>query len=183
VNTHAAKDFFLRVFHPPPVSRGPVIESVQVQKPVHDVQFDLARQRITKLASVPSCGLHTDKNLALVKSYDVRRTTFAEKLEMQSRDAPIGNEPDSNSVQLAQVSSLAFLQLQTTLHSITCEFFHLGDVDRDFALKVANGDFWNCHFGRMLGGQNENNNQRCFASLNMMLFVTLAVCVRPGSCA
>src|SRR4029077_2994771 len=129
LNTHAAQDFFLRVFHPPRVSRRPVVESVHMQKPVHDVQFDFAHQRITKFASVPSCGFDTDKNFAVVKSHDVSRPTFAEELAMQSRDAPIGNEPNENCVQLAQVSSSAFLQLQTTLHSISCKPFQLGDVN------------------------------------------------------
>ena len=30
---------------------------------------------------------------------------------------------------------------------------------------------------------NENNNQRCFASLNMTWFVTLAACVPTENCA
>src|SRR5215831_7260546 len=125
----AAKDFFLRVFHPPRISRCLIVESVQMQKAVHDVQFDLVHQRITKFASIPSCGFDTDKNLATVKGDDIRRPTFAEKLAMQSRDAPIGNEPDENCVQLAQVRSFTFSQLQTALHSISCERFEFGDVD------------------------------------------------------
>jgi len=32
------------------------------------------------------------------------------------------------------------LQLQTTLHSIPCEPFQLGDIDGDFSLKVAHAD-------------------------------------------
>jgi hypothetical protein len=129
LNTHAAKDSFLRVFHPPQISRLLVVESVQVQKPVHDTQLNLAYQRITKLASVSLCGFDTDEDFTVVKSYDVRGAAIAEELEMQSRDAPIGNKPDRNSIQLAQVSSFAFLQLQTALHRLACELFQLGDVD------------------------------------------------------
>src|SRR6516165_6832410 len=116
-----------------------------MQTSVHDAQFDLAHQRITKFASVSAGGFDTDKNFAVVKSDDVSRVTFPEELEMQFRDAPIGNEPDGNSIQLAQLSSFAFLQLQTTLQSTTCEPFQLGDVDRDFSLKVAHRNFWNRH--------------------------------------
>jgi len=64
----------------------------------------------------------------------------AEDLEMQFRDAPIRNEPDGNSIQIAQLGSFPLLQLQTTLHSIPCEAFQLGDIDRDFSLKVAYAD-------------------------------------------
>jgi len=85
-----------------------------MQKSMQDAQLDLAHQRITKSASVPSSGFDADKNFAVVKSYDIRRTTFAEEPEMQSRHAPIGNEPDGNSTQPSQISSFAFLQLQTT---------------------------------------------------------------------
>src|SRR5215831_297412 len=101
LNAHTAKDFFLRVFHPAQISQRRVVESVQMQKPVHDVQFDLAHQRIAKFAGVPSCGFDTDKNFAIAKSYYVGRATFAEELEMYLRNAPIGNQPHENFVQLA----------------------------------------------------------------------------------
>src|SRR5215831_1278853 len=111
-----------------------------MQEPVHDVQFDLARQRIAKFAGVTSCGFDTDKNFAVVKRYDVGRTAFAKEPEVQLRHTPIGNEPDRNSVQLAQVSSFVFLQLQTTGQSIACELFQLADVNRDFSLKITHAD-------------------------------------------
>ena len=104
---------------------------------MHDVQFDLVHHRITKFAGVPSRGFDTDKNFAIVKSYDVRWATFVEELEMQSRDSPIGNQPYKNFTQLAQVSSFALLQSQTSLHSIGSERFQLGDVDCCFSLQVA----------------------------------------------
>src|SRR5215472_12814787 len=108
-----------------------------MQKRVHDVQLDLARQRIAKFAGVPSCGFDTDKNFAAVKRYDVGRTAFAEEPEMQLRHTSIGDEPDGNSVQLAQISSFVFLQLQTTAQSIACELFQSGDINRDFSLKIT----------------------------------------------
>ena len=48
---------------------------------------------------------------------------------MQKRHPPIRNQPDENFAQLAQVSSFAFLQLQTSLNSIRRERFQLGDID------------------------------------------------------
>ena len=102
---------------------------MQVQKPMDYVQFDLAHQRITKFASVPSCGFDTDKNFAVVKSYDVRGTAVAEELEMQSRNAPVGDKPDKNSIQLVQRSAFAFFQSQTTRQSIPRELFQFGDTD------------------------------------------------------
>ena len=107
---------------------------------MHDAKFDLAHQRITKSASVPAGGFDTDKNFAIVKRYDVRRVAVAEDLEMQFRDPPIRNEPDGDSIQLAQLGSFPLLQLQTTLHSILCEPFQLRDINRDFSLKVAHAD-------------------------------------------
>src|SRR5215471_5400874 len=136
-----------------------------MQKPVNDIQLDLAHQRITKFASVSSCGFDTDKNFAVVKSYNIRRATFAKELEMQARDAPIGNEPDVNCVQLAQVGSFAFLQLQTTLQSIACELFQLVDVDRDFSLKIARCDFWDSHAEASKSGDQTKSIIRRFASL------------------
>jgi hypothetical protein len=108
-----------------------------MQEPVHDVQFDFAHQRIAKFVGVPSCGFDTDENFTAVKRYDVGRTAFAEEPQMQLRDTSIGNEPDGNSVQLAQISSFVFLQLQTTAQSIACEPFQLGDINRDFSLKIT----------------------------------------------
>jgi hypothetical protein len=122
---------------------------------VHDAEFNLAYRRITKCASVPARGFDTDKNFAVVKRYNVRRVTVAEDLEMQFRDAPIGNEPDGNSIQLPQLGSFPILQLQTTLHSVPCESFQGGDIDRDFSLKVAHADtrgskrFWMTHEPRL----------------------------------
>jgi hypothetical protein len=111
-----------------------------MQKPVHDVQFDLAPQRIAKFAGVPSCGFDTDKNFAFMKGYDVGRTGFAEEPKMQLRDMSIGNEADCNSVQLTQVSSFVLLQLQTTAQSVIRKPFQVGDVDFDFSLTITHGD-------------------------------------------
>src|SRR5215831_6116065 len=131
-----------------------------MQKRVHDAELDLAHQRITKSASIPSCSFDTDKNLAVAKSYDIRRTTFAEEPEMQSRHAPIGNEPDGNILHLAQVSSFALLQLQTMTQSIACERFQFGDVEPDFSLNIAHRDLWTCHRRRVKLMSTEIKNQR-----------------------
>ena len=125
------------VSHPPSIPRLLVVESVKMQERVHDAQFDLAHQRIAKFAGVPSCGFDTDENFTAVKRYDVGRTAFAEESEMQLRDTSIGNQPDGHSVQLAQVSSFVFLQLQTTAQCIACELFQLGNINRDFSLKIT----------------------------------------------
>src|ERR1043166_502425 len=111
-----------------------------MQKPVHDVQLDLVHQRITKFARVPSRGVDADKNFAVVKSYDVRWPSYAEKLAMQSRHASIGNEPHKNFVKLAQVTLVSFSQSQATLHGVCCKRFKLANIDQDFSLKIPYGD-------------------------------------------
>jgi hypothetical protein len=86
---HAAKDFFLRILHSPPIGRRSVVKSVQVQKSMHHVEFDFAHQRIAKFVSVLSCGFYTDEDFAGLESYDICRTAVPEELQMQSRDTPI----------------------------------------------------------------------------------------------
>src|SRR5206468_3875113 len=68
-----------------------------------------------KMLTYAAFSFDTDENFAAVKRYDVGRTAFAEEPEMQLRDTSIGNEPDGNSIQLAEVSWFASFQLQTTV--------------------------------------------------------------------
>lgn len=145
LNSNAAEDILLCVFHPPQVSRFVVVEPVQMQEPVHDIQLDLADQRITEFAGIAPRCFDTDKNFAVMKGYDVGHTVFAEKLEVQSRDAPIGDEPYFDCIQFAKVSSFALLQLQTTLQRTLCEVSQVGNVQGNFSLTIVNENSWHSH--------------------------------------
>ena len=75
------------------------------------------------------------------------------------------------------------------LHGFHGELLEACNVDRDFSLTIANGNFRNCHSERseesltVAAGQMKSISQICFASLNMTLIFTPAVFVPIGSCA
>jgi hypothetical protein len=48
---------------------------------------------------------------------------------MQKPHPSIGNQPDENFAQLAQVSLFSLLQLQRMLHGVARELFELGNID------------------------------------------------------
>jgi hypothetical protein len=95
-----AKNLFLRPLHFACVSALSIIETVQMQKAMHDVQLKFARERIPEGASVPSRSLDADKNFAVLERQHVRRPRLIEKLSMQCSHSPIGNEQHKNLAQL-----------------------------------------------------------------------------------
>src|SRR6267142_4214228 len=94
-----------------------------------DVQLQLAQKRIPKCAGVALCGLDTDKNFAVLKGQYVSRSRLSEKPPMQKPHPSIGNQPDENFAQLAQVSLFSLLQLQRMLHGVARELFKFGNID------------------------------------------------------
>jgi hypothetical protein len=95
-----AKNLFLRLLHFARVSALSIIETVQMQKAMHDVQLKFARERIPEGASVPSRSQDADKNFAVFERQHVRRPRLIEKLSMQCSHSPIGNEQHKNLAQL-----------------------------------------------------------------------------------
>jgi len=124
-----AKNFLLRRFHFVRLARHLIVEPVQMQEPMDDVQLQLAQNRIPKCACVALCGLDTDKNFAVLKGQYVSGPRLSEKLSMQKRHTPIGNQPNGNFARLAQVSLFSLLQLQRMLHGVARELFELGNID------------------------------------------------------
>jgi len=96
---------------------------------MNNVQLQLAAEGISKRAGVASCDFNTDKNFPVLKGKYVRRARLSEKLPMQKRHPSIGNQPDENLGQLAQVSLFSLLQLQTTLDGIFREPLEFCNVD------------------------------------------------------
>ena len=68
-----------------------------------DVELQLAHQRISKYMGMPFCCLDADKNFTVLKRQHVSRPRLAEKLAMQLRHPAIGNEPNENPWQFAQI--------------------------------------------------------------------------------
>src|SRR6266446_9792681 len=101
-----------------------------------DIQLELAVQGIAECAGVAARGLDTDKNFAVLEREHVSGPRFSEKLPMQKRHPPIGNQPDEDLTQLAQVSSFPLSQLQATLHGRCCKCFKLANIHRNFSLNI-----------------------------------------------
>jgi hypothetical protein len=94
-----------------------------------DVQLELAHRRVSKHSSVPSCRLGADKNFTVLKRQHVGRSRFAEKLAMQLRHPAIGNKPNENPWQFAQIRLFPLSHLQTTPHSFRGELFKSSRVN------------------------------------------------------
>jgi hypothetical protein len=74
---------FLHPLHLTGVSALAIIETMQMQKAMHDVQSKFARERISERASVPSRCFNADKDFAMLKRQHVRRSRLIEELPMQ----------------------------------------------------------------------------------------------------
>jgi len=105
-----------------------------------DVQLELAGQGIAECVRVTACSLDTDKNFAVLERKHVSGSRLSEKLPVQNRHPPIGNEPHEDLAQLTQITSFRFSQLQATLHGAICEGFQLADIDADFSLQIPHAD-------------------------------------------
>jgi len=144
----------LHSFHFAGLSRRLIVEPMQMQKPMNDVQLQLAHERIgspvdatpSSRVFLPKCsgvaprGLNTDKNFAVLKRQHISRPSLPEKFSMQKRHSSIGNKPDKDLARLAQVGSFPLSQVQTMLESVRCEPLELGNVHRNFSLNIPHAD-------------------------------------------
>src|SRR5262249_15851003 len=109
---------------------------------MHDIELELAHERISECAGMPSRGLNTDENFPVLKGEHVSRARLPEKLPMQQRHPSIGNKRHEHFPQLAQVSSLLLPQLQTILHGLCRKPLEFANIDEELSLKIANADLW-----------------------------------------
>jgi hypothetical protein len=65
---------------------------------------------------------------------------LSEKLPVQNRHPPIGNEPYKDLAQLTQITSFSFSQLQGALYGPRCKGFKLTNIDADFSLQIPHAD-------------------------------------------
>ena len=121
---------------------------------MHNVELQLAHQRtgslvdatlssrvlLSKCSGVIACGLDADKDFAVLKREHVRRPRFSEKFPVQKRHPPIGDEPNEDLGQVAQVASFPLSQLQAALHGACCECLKLTNIDADFSLQIPYAD-------------------------------------------
>jgi hypothetical protein len=94
-----------------------------------DVKLDLAHQRVSKNTGMPFCCLDADKNFTVLKRQDVGGSRLPEKLAMQLRHPAIGNKPNENPWQFAQIRLFPLSHLQTMAHSSCGELFKTNRVD------------------------------------------------------
>ena len=107
---------------------------------MHNVQLELAHERISERVRVAARGLDADKNFAVLKREHISRPGFSEKLPMQKRHPPIGNEPHEDLAQVAQLSLFPLSQFQATLHGRCRKIFKLANIEWNFSLKTLDGD-------------------------------------------
>src|SRR5436190_358810 len=133
----------------PPSRRGP---QLMVKRLTYagfsSNQWKLAHERVSKHTSVPFCHLDADKNFTVLKRQHVGRTRFPKKLPMQPCHPAIGNEPNENLSQSHQFRAFLAPSLYAMAHCALCELLKIVNVHRHNSLKIAHGDFRNCHCER-----------------------------------
>jgi hypothetical protein len=81
------------------VSTLAIVETMQMQKAMHDVQSKFACERISERASMLSRCFNADKDFAMLKRQYVRRSRLIEELPMQRRHSTIGDKQNENLAQ------------------------------------------------------------------------------------
>lgn len=76
------KDFFLDPLHFAGGSLRSIVKSVQMQKPMDDIEAKLAREGSPKRASMAFRCLNADKDLTMLKRKDVGRTRLVHEFPM-----------------------------------------------------------------------------------------------------
>jgi hypothetical protein len=89
----------LHPFHRPGVSALAIVETMQMQKAMHDVQSKFACERISKDASVTPGCFDADKDFAMLKGQHIGRPRLIEELPMQRRHSTIRDKPNENLAQ------------------------------------------------------------------------------------
>src|SRR5262245_23095583 len=113
-----------------------------------DVELKLAHQRVSKNTGLPFCCLDADKNLTVLKRQHVGRSRLPKKLPMQPRHPAIGNEPDENVAQFAQVGLFLAPNLYAKAHRTLRKFLQVANLHGYNSLEIADGDLRNCHSER-----------------------------------
>jgi hypothetical protein len=134
----------LHLLHLTSVSALSIIETVQVQKAMHDVQSKFACERISEGSSVTSRCFNADKDFAMLKGQHVGRSRLMEELPMQRRHSTIRDKPDENLAQPGQVRRFPLAQPQTGSRCFRRELFKIANVHRNGSLPIANRDLQAC---------------------------------------
>jgi hypothetical protein len=82
----------LNLLHLAGVSTLAIVETMQMQKAVHNVQSKFAWERISESASVLSRCFNADKDFAMLKRQYVRWSRLIAELSMQRRHSTIGDK-------------------------------------------------------------------------------------------
>ena len=134
-----AHHLILDCVHPAPIRSGLVIETVQVQKAVHQVQLDLTPGCRAKFCGEPLRGLRADKNFAVLKGYHISRTCDFLETQMQTGNSSVRNQEDIDARQAGQ-HALPFGKRQATIDRAPREILESGEIDVHRALQITNRD-------------------------------------------
>jgi hypothetical protein len=97
--SYLPQNSFLHRFHLSRGGFGSIFKAVQMKQPMHNVQSQLARERIPEGASILSRGLNADKNFAVFKCQHVGRSGLMEKPPMQQGHPTIRDKHDEKLAQ------------------------------------------------------------------------------------
>ena len=113
---------------------------MKVEKPVRDIQTQLALKRIAESPRVSSRGLSADENLSVLKGDYIGRTRKLEKPPVQFRHPPIRDQDHVHFGQARQNARLLRRNLEAGLERGSREFFQNPNRDADCSLPVEQND-------------------------------------------
>jgi hypothetical protein len=114
-----------------------------------DVKVELAHQRIFKCMGMPFCCLDADKNFAVLKRQHVSRSCLPEKLPMQPRHPPIGDQPHENVSQPRQFRAFLAPDPDAKARRALRKLLKSAGVHRYNSLKIAHVDAGDCAFSHL----------------------------------
>src|SRR5437016_7472407 len=82
--------------HPFRVARVSIVKAVEMKQTMHNIELQLAIERIFELPRLPAGRLRADENFAVLKRDHVRRPGFAHEFSMERSNSSIGNDQDRN---------------------------------------------------------------------------------------
>src|SRR2546423_13993850 len=113
-----------------------------MEQTVDNVKAELALKSISKSAGMPTRRLRANENFAVLKSHHVGWSGFFHELSMERRHLSIGDNQHRNLGKLTEIGRFVARQPKATFNRFLRERLKIDSVDWNFALKIADNDFW-----------------------------------------